>query len=88
MSKKLPENPWANRSQIEKSITKAIDHEAIHEAAHAHNAQVSGANDKRRLKGVYFDADIAASLDDLKRRRINVSGYVNDAVREWLKKHP
>jgi hypothetical protein len=76
--------PWAQRSAIIDNINARIDHDAID----AISQKIDGSlpDSKRKLKGVYFDSDIAESLEKLKKQRVNVSGFVNDAVRYWLTK--
>jgi hypothetical protein len=81
MDRDSARNPWAKPTQIIRSITASIDHDAIERASRAMTAETAG---KRKLKGIYFDADVAAALDNLKLKRVNVSGFVNAAVRDWL----
>lgn len=77
--------PWMRSGAIIKQIKANIDHETIDKFS---KEVINDASDsRRRLKGIYFDADIAAALELLKKKRVNISGYVNDAVRSWLEKN-
>jgi hypothetical protein len=75
-------NPWARPNKIIKNINANIDVEGIETVAK--NISEQSMDPKRKLKGIYFDNDVADALDLLKKKRINVSGFVNDAVRHWL----
>ncbi len=77
-------NPWAKQDGIIKKIKSKIDHAAIDKFTQ--DIDLNGTNNKKRLKGIYFDADIALLLDELKKKRVNVSGFVNEAVRDWIEK--
>jgi hypothetical protein len=85
MQKTASNNPWAKSDDIIKKIKSRIDQTAIDSIAQdMHEGLKDG---KKRLKGIYFDADIAYFLDKLKSKRVNVSGFVNEAVREWVEKN-
>lgn len=82
MSNESLKNPWANHNRIIKNIEANVDVNAIEKVTR--ELKVQAADSKRVLKGIYFDNDVAQALDELKKRRINVSGFVNDAVRKCL----
>jgi len=84
MDNNLPLNPWMERDTMVNGIESKIDQEAIELVSK--NIKNCAADTKRRLKGIYFDSDVADKLDDLKKNRVNVSGLVNDAVRYWIER--
>ncbi len=81
MNRELNQNPWANRNQIIENIRANVDNEAIDLFS---KNLASPPGKKRKLKGIYFDADIAEALDELKKKRVNISGFVNSVVRSAL----
>lgn len=83
MKREQPLNPWAKRKKIIDNIQANADTEAIDVFSKALGGASKG---KRKLKGIYFDADIAEALDQLKAQRVNVSGFVNSVVRKALQK--
>lgn len=80
----MANNPWANSEGLIKKIKSRIDHEAIGKITE--EIMVGTVQKKKRLKGIYFDHDVVEILDALKKRRVNVSGFVNEAVRDWVEK--
>jgi hypothetical protein len=78
-------NPWARRDALIGQINAQIDRRTIDDLSDEVLKRSAPAA-PRRLKGIYFDSDVALALDSLKKKRVNVSGFVNDAVRARLER--
>jgi hypothetical protein len=85
MTKPASANPWARPDEIIQKIRSKIDLAAIEESSTDMRENLK--DSRKKLKGIYFDADVAILLDKLKARRVNVSGFVNEAVKEWVVKN-
>jgi hypothetical protein len=51
--------------------------------------KLSGKSSKKDMKGIYFDLEVAAALDDLGKQggRGAISKVVNEATKKYLQEH-